>query len=89
IGSYQRSFADIHLGMLGGRLIGQLIFKKGFPAEDSPPPPPPPPFTIGLCEEDRLIVLDGPLKSGRAEVIRKADGSIGWLRFGRIYKKLD
>jgi len=88
-GLYSRPFMDIHLGMLGGRLIGQVIPKMGFPAKDSPTPPPPPPFTVGLCEEDRLIVLDGASKSGKAEIIRKADGSIGWLRFGRIHKRVD
>jgi hypothetical protein len=61
----------------------------GFPAQDSPPPPPPPPFTVGLCEDDRLIVLDGPGKSGKAEIIRLAGGSIGWMRFGRIHKRVD
>jgi CubicO group peptidase (beta-lactamase class C family) len=86
-GSYTRPFSDIHLGILGGRLIGQIVYKMGFPTKDSPPPPAPPPFTVSLCEEDRLIVLDGFAKSGTAEILRKEDGSIGWLRFGRIHKK--
>jgi CubicO group peptidase (beta-lactamase class C family) len=88
-GSYIRPFSDVHLGILGDRLIGQIIYKMGFPAKDSPPPPSPPPFAVDLCEEDRLIVLDGPMKSGIADIIRKEDGSIGWLRFGRIHKKQD
>ena len=87
VGTYTRPFADIHLGILGDRLVGQVTHKMGFPDKDFPPPPPPPPFTVGLCEEDRLIILDGPMKSGTAEIIRKEDGSIGWLRFGRIHKK--
>jgi len=87
VGSYTRPFTDIHLGLLGGRLVAQLIYKMGFPSQDSPAPPPPPPFTVALYEDDRLIVLDGPNKSGRADIIRKADGSIGWLRFGRIHKR--
>jgi len=36
-----------------------------------------------------LIVLNGPSKSGKADIIRNADGSIGWLRFGRIHKKIN
>jgi hypothetical protein len=80
---------DIHLGLLGGRLIGQVIYKMGFPSQDSPPPPPPPPFTLGICEEDRLIVLDGPNKSDTAEIIRVDDGSIGWLRYGRLHKRIE
>ena len=84
-GSYTRPFTDIHLGMLSSRLIGQLIYKMGFPALDSPPPPPPPPFTLGLVEKDRLIVLDGLNKSAKIDIIRLGDGTIGWLRFGRIH----
>jgi CubicO group peptidase (beta-lactamase class C family) len=87
VGSYTRPFTDIHLGLLGGRLIAQVIYKMGFPSQDSPPLTPPPPFTVALYEDDRLIVLDGPNKSGKADIIRKADGSIGWLRFGRIHKR--
>jgi len=86
-GTYTRPFMDIHLGLLGGRLVAQVIYKMGFPAQDSPPPPPPQPFSLGLIEEDRLIVLDGLNKSGRAEIIRLDDGSIGWLRYGRIHKR--
>ena len=89
VGSYSRPFMDIHLGLLGGRLIGQVIYKLGFPAQDSPVPAPPPPFTLGLCEKDRLLVLDGPEKSARADILRRADGSIGWLRYGRIHKRLE
>jgi CubicO group peptidase (beta-lactamase class C family) len=87
VGTYTNSFSEIHLGVLGGRLICQVIYKMGFPDKDSPPPPSPQPFTVGLCEEDRLIVLDGEEKSSKAEVIRREDGSIGWLRFGRIHRK--
>jgi hypothetical protein len=43
-----------------------------------------------LCEKDRLLVLDGMMKGATAEVIRQADGAIGWLRFGgRIHRRLD
>jgi CubicO group peptidase (beta-lactamase class C family) len=87
-GSYTRPFMDLHLGLLGGRLVCQVIYKMGFPSQDSPPPPPPQPFTLSLCGEDQLIVLDGLNKSGRADIIRLPDGSIGWLRFGRIHKKI-
>ena len=88
VGDYSRPFADIHLCLLGGRLIGQAIIKMGFPDKDSPPPPAPPPFTLGLIEEDRLMILDGPMSSSTAEIIRNADGSIGWLRAGRLHKRI-
>jgi len=60
----------------------------GFPDKDSPPPPSLQPFTVGLCDEDCLIVLDGENLTGKAENLRLEDGSIGWLRFGRINKKI-
>jgi CubicO group peptidase (beta-lactamase class C family) len=82
VGLYQNPHWDLELGMLCGRLIGQVVTKRGFPSEDVPPPPPPPPATLTLCEKDRLLVLDGPAKSDTADAVRLADGSIGWLRFG-------
>ena len=86
VGRYSRPFADIELGMLGGRLVGQLTWKGGFPSQDTPPPPPPPPMSVALCEKDRLLVMDGPFKDATAEIVRKPDGSIGWLRAsGRIH----
>jgi len=89
VSRYSRPYADIELGLLAGRLVGQLIYKGSFPAQDVPPTPPPPPMTLARCEPDRLLVLDGVLKDARADVVRQADGSIGWLRFGgRIHKRL-
>ncbi len=88
VGRYSRPFADIELGMLGGRLVGQITWKGGFPTRDTPPPPPPAPMSLALCEKDRLLVMDGPFKDATAEIVRKPDGSIGWLRAsGRIHKR--
>ena len=85
VGRYSRPMMDTELGLLGGRLVAQMIKKAGFPSQDSPIPPPPPPATLALCEKDRLIILDGMMKGMTADVIRKADGSIGWLRAsGRV-----
>jgi hypothetical protein len=82
VGRYSRPMVDLELGLLSGRLIGQIVYKAGFPTKDEPPPPPPPPATLAMCEKDRLLVMDGMMKDGMGEIIRKADGSIGWLRFG-------
>lgn len=81
-GLYRDPFEDFELGMLSGKLVAQEVYKGGFPDLDSPPPPAPPPMSLALCEEDRLLVLDGPFKDDTVEVIRKSDGSIGWLRVG-------
>jgi len=86
VGRYGRPFADLELGMLGKRLIGQVTFKQSFPTRDSPLAPPTPPFSVGRCDEDRLLVLDGPYADTTADVIRNDDGSIGWIRImGRIH----
>jgi CubicO group peptidase (beta-lactamase class C family) len=86
VGRYARPFAEMELGMLGGKLIGQVTYKKGFPTQDTPPPPPPPPMSLALCEPGRLLVLDGPFKDMLVDVIRDPDGAIKWMRAGgRIY----
>lgn len=87
VGRYSRPFADLHVGMLAGRLIGRLIYKQGFPRPEDVEPPPPP-ATLALCEPDRLVVLDGPLAENTAEVIRDETGEIGWIRIGgRIHRR--
>lgn len=48
-GQYSRPFADLELGMLCGKLVGQLRYKGGFPTQDTPPPPPP--ATFALCDQ--------------------------------------
>jgi CubicO group peptidase (beta-lactamase class C family) len=89
-GQYRGYFTDLDLGVLGGKLIGQVTYKRGFPNEDVPPPPAPPPMSVALCEKDRLLVLDGPAKDALGDVIRKPDGSLGWLRFsGRLHERED
>ncbi|MCA9936167.1 MAG: beta-lactamase family protein [Anaerolineales bacterium] len=87
-GWYGRPYADIELGLLGGRLTAQMRYKGSFPTEDVPIPPPPPPFTLDLCAPDRLIGINGPMKDALVDVIRQPDGTIGWLRVGgRLYRR--
>lgn len=87
-GLYRRPFADLELGMLGARLIGQITTKQSFPTQDAPLPPPTPPFTVARCEEGRLLVMDGPYADTTANVIRNDNGTIGWIRFGgRIHAR--
>ena len=87
VGHYARPIADIELGILGGDLVVQITYKGRFPGQDSPPPALPP-MRLALCETDRLLVLDGPFKDGKAEIVRNPDGSIGWLRIGgRIHAR--
>ncbi|MEZ4645998.1 MAG: serine hydrolase domain-containing protein [Chloroflexota bacterium] len=89
VGRYGRPYVDIELGMIGGRLTGQLTYKGAFPSEAVQPSPPPPPFSLDLCAPDRLLVTNGVFKGALVDVIRHADGAIGWLRAsGRLHKRL-
>lgn len=89
VGRYTRPFADIELGLLCGKLVAQITYKGSYPTEDTPRPPDPPPMSLALCERDRLLILNGPFKHEKAEIIRKPDGSIGWLRIGlRLHVRL-
>ena len=87
-GRYRGYYQDLELGVLGGKLVGQVTYKRGFPNEDVPPLPSPPPASVALCAEDLLLVLDGPAKDTLGDAIRRPDGSIGWLRFGgRLHRR--
>jgi CubicO group peptidase (beta-lactamase class C family) len=88
-GLYTRHMVDLELGMLAGQLVGQIRYTAGFPTKDSPPPPCPPPMSIGLCESDRLLFLNGALKGLPIDVVRNADGAVSWLRAGyRLQKRV-
>jgi hypothetical protein len=90
LGVYRRPMVDIEIGLLGGRLIAQMVYKHGFPTQDQPPPPAPPPMTLAPCAPDRLLILDGPMRGSTTEILRRPDGSIGWLRAGgRIHLRED
>ena len=66
---------------LEDRLVATATQKIGFPEADSPVSPPIE-VTLGRYAPDRFVITDGPRKGGRVEIIRHADGSIGWLRIG-------
>ena len=88
VGKYKRPFAELEIGLLGGRLAVQVTQKKGFPKEDSPLPPLPPPMSLARCEPDRLLVQDGPMADSLVDAIRSEDGSVGWVRWaGRLHRR--
>jgi len=88
-GLYTRYMVEMELGMLAGQLVGQIRYTAGFPTKDSPPPPCPPPMSLGLCEPDRLLFLNGRLKGLPVDVVRDADGAVAWLRAGyRMQKRV-
>ena len=81
IGHYSRPFTDVQLTMEDGGLVARVTPKQRFPYNDSPVPPPGSPVPLELYAEDRFLESGGPRKGERAQIIRKSDGSIGWLRF--------
>jgi hypothetical protein len=91
VGRYSRPMADIELRLLCGYLVGQMIYKQEYPSSKSSSPiPPPPPMQLALCAADRLLVVSGPRQDERIDVIRKPDGSVGWLReHDRIYQRCE
>jgi CubicO group peptidase (beta-lactamase class C family) len=87
-GFYSNAFSDVELGILAGRLVGQFVAKRGFPTKETPPAPPPPPVTLGIVAPNRLMMLDGGFKDQMVDVVRTAEGAIGWLRIsGRLYRR--
>jgi len=82
VGRYDNPFTGIDVGLLGGKLVAQVVQKRGFPTEDTPIPPAPPPMSIAVCGDDRLLVMDGPFKGGIVQIGREQDGSVGWVRMG-------
>lgn len=87
VGLYTRPQADVRVTQDGDKLMIQTITKRGFPTRSTPVPPAGPPSAFKLYAKDRLIGIDGPGKGSRAEIIRKQDGSIGWIRMGRIHAR--
>ena len=88
VGRYERPLCDVHIGLLGGQLVAQTIYKMGSPKREDPIPAPPSPVRLTPCAEDQLLILDGPSSGRTIDVVRHEDGSIGWLRIGlRIHRR--
>jgi CubicO group peptidase (beta-lactamase class C family) len=88
-GHYDAVLMALTLRVQDGELVFQLRYKGGFPTRDTPPPPSPltPVMRLGFYDEDRVIVLDPPMRGLRGEFLRGKDGSIEWFRFeGRLHR---
>ena len=89
VGKYDAAAEECEIYLREEVFFLQVTPKIGFPTPDSPPPPTPPPFRVALYAEDRLIVLDEPLKGIRGEFLRNSDNRIAWLRLGgRVHARL-
>ena len=82
---------EIARGRLDLRIAGDdLLLTLGpRPGVEPPPngwPPYPPPARCCFTAYDELVVIEGPSIGSRIQILRAADGSIEWLRFGlRLY----
>jgi CubicO group peptidase (beta-lactamase class C family) len=81
-GRYLAGMGDIDIKTDAGKLMLQPLPKGGFPTKGTPAGPQPPPFRIGLISEDRVAMVEPPVKEIQGEFLRNPDGSIAWLRWG-------
>jgi CubicO group peptidase (beta-lactamase class C family) len=88
-GRYSAALDDLEISFQDGKLKMRSFPKGGFPTQTTPPGPALSPFQIGLIGPDRIAVVDPPLKETQGEFLRRADGSIEWLRWGfRIHRRI-
>jgi CubicO group peptidase (beta-lactamase class C family) len=89
VGKYDAAASVCEITFHEGELVLQVTDKGGFPTPSTPPEPAPPPVRVALYAQDRLIVLDEPLKNARGEFLRNPDNSVAWLRFGgRVHARV-
>ena len=85
-GRYEIARGQLELRAEGGELFLTLGPRPGVAAPPNGWPPFPPPARCGLVGDDELVVLEGPGKGSRVEVLRDGAGAIQWIRFGlRLY----
>jgi CubicO group peptidase (beta-lactamase class C family) len=89
VGKYEVPLIAYELKLKKGQLMLHENPRGGFPKPDSPPLPVPEPMRAALYENDKLIVLDEPMKNALGEFLRRPDGSIQYLRLSsRVLKKI-
>lgn len=89
VGKYTRTAGDLTVGMVAGQLAAVMVSKVSFPDRTAPLPPPTPPIPVAMCGKDRPMFTAGPYEGFPIDVVRRPDGSVGWLRLGlRILKKV-
>ena len=85
-GRYEIARGQLELRIADGDLLLTLGPRPGVAPPPNGWPPFPPPARCGVVADDALVLLDGPGKGSRLEVLRNDDGSVEWVRFGlRLY----
>ncbi len=88
-GKYDSLAEILDLRLEESVLVLHTYNKGGFPTPNTPPMPNPPAVKAALCGEDRLVVLDEPMKGNRGEFLRSEAGTIEWLRLGgRVHRRV-
>ncbi len=82
VGIYSRPIMDLEIKLEGNKLIAQIRAKQGFPTENDPPRPPTPWFEVKMISTDAFKALEGPVNGSQSQLIRRPDGTLGWVRFG-------
>ena len=83
VGRYAAAVITCEISLRDGGLVLQVTYTYQHDSDkrDSPPPQALPPLRIALYDEDKIIVLDDPMKDARGEFLRDSDGHITRLRF--------
>jgi CubicO group peptidase (beta-lactamase class C family) len=85
-GRYEIARGQLELRLEARDLVMALGPRPGVAAPPNGWPPFPPPARCAMTGEDELLIVEGPAKGGRIQVLRDAAGRIEWLRFGlRLY----
>ncbi len=85
VGQYARPSMTFDVTLEDGGLV--LLISPNVDLQEEEKPPAPPPLKLAMCGQDQMFITDGIYKDLRAEFLRQADGTIGWLRLGgRINK---
>jgi len=86
VGRYEIARGQLELRLADGELVIALGPRPGVDAPPNGWPPFPAPARCGVVADDELVVLDGPNRGSRLQVLRGVDGSTEWVRFGlRLY----
>ncbi|MEM8862268.1 MAG: serine hydrolase domain-containing protein [Chloroflexota bacterium] len=90
VGTYSRPFVDLEIKQENDQLMMQVRGKQGFPSEHVPPRPPTPWFELQFMSESTVLAANGPMAGTQGQLVRHADGILGWLRFSmRLHEKIE
>jgi CubicO group peptidase (beta-lactamase class C family) len=85
-GLYTYLTGDLDLFIHDGKLWIQDIPKIALPGQELPPADPP--VRTALYAQDRLVIMDEPMKDAHVEILRGGDNQIRWLRVaGRVFTR--